>query len=141
MQSTSAMRIGYIRGMYRFAWFAILFTPVSLSGQPPQMGNCQVFPAKNIWNVPIDKLPVHPNSGQFIAREGPSVPLHPDFGPSGTVPFVVVAADQLMVPVKFNSGQSDPGPYPMPRNPRTEGGSDNHLIVLRQGECKLYDIY
>jgi hypothetical protein len=35
---------------------------VSLETGSPIIANCQVFPADNIWNVPIDTLPVDPNS-------------------------------------------------------------------------------
>ena len=28
----------------------------------PQVAGCPVFPADHIWNVRVDRLPVHPNS-------------------------------------------------------------------------------
>src|SRR5258706_7128144 len=28
----------------------------------PQLHGCTIFPADNVWNTPIDKLPVDPNS-------------------------------------------------------------------------------
>lgn len=127
--------------MFRTASIAILLTSVSLMGQSPQIGNCPIFPAKNIWNVPIDKLPVHPNSAQFIATEGANVSLHPDFGPTAAIPFAIVPSTQPKVPIQFTDGQSDPGPYPIPSDASIEGGGDAHLIVLSQGECKLYEVF
>ena len=114
--------------------------PLSLFAQA-QVGNCSVFPARNIWNVPIDKLPVHPDSALFIATEGASVALHPDFGANGAIPFSVVPTTQPKVAINFTDGESDPGPYPIPPQAPIEPGSDAHLLVITQDECKLYEVY
>ena len=50
----------------------ILAAPSVLVGppvmaQPPVIDGCPVFPADNIWNVPVDGLPVHPSSAAYIA--------------------------------------------------------------------------
>lgn len=127
--------------MPRLIWLAVLLIPVSLLGQAPQIGGCPIFPSKNIWNVPIDKLPVHPNSDAYIATEGAGVSLHPDFGPSGAIPYTVVPVTQAKVPIRFTDGESDPGPYPIPPGAAIEPGSDAHVIVLSQGECKLYEVF
>jgi hypothetical protein len=41
--------------------------------------------------------------------------------------------------------ESDPGPYPVPTAAPIEGGptsdGDRHVLVVRQGECKLYELY
>ena len=42
---------------------------VSANGGP-QLEECSVFPSDNIWNVPIDTLPVHPHSAVYIATIG-----------------------------------------------------------------------
>jgi hypothetical protein len=64
--------------------------------QPPTIGNCPVFPADNIWNTRIDRLPVSPNSSTWVNTIGTSAHLHPDFGsglyhgePSG-IPYITV---------------------------------------------------
>ncbi len=104
---------------------------------------CPVFPPDNIWNVPVDKLPVHPLSEKYIDSIGRDRNLHPDFGPTGAIPYVVVPPDQPRVPVEFLAGaaESDPGPYPIPPNAPIEPGADAHVIVIQQGECKLYELY
>src|SRR6187401_3623974 len=33
---------------------------------PPTIGGCQIFPADNVWNTPIDTLPVHARSDAWI---------------------------------------------------------------------------
>lgn len=126
--------------MCRFVWLLLVSSPVCLFAQG-RVGNCTIFPARNIWNVAIDKLPVHPNSALYIATEGPLVSLHPDFGKNAAIPFSIVSATQPKVPIRFTDGQSDPGPYPIPANAPVEPGSDAHLIVLNQDECKLYEVY
>ena len=119
---------------------ALFSTAGLLSGQP-QVGGCPVFPSRNIWNTPIDKLPVLPHSADFIATEGATMPVHPDFGPLSSIPYQVVPADQKLVPITIGNDESDPGPYPIPDKPLIESGEDQHMIIIRQGECKLYEIY
>jgi len=46
----------------------------------PTLGGCPLFPADNLFNTPIDALPVHPNSDAFIATIGGGTHLHLDLG-------------------------------------------------------------
>jgi hypothetical protein len=121
------------------------------SGAPAQDCPCELFPADNVWNTPIEHLPRHWRSEQFIDSIGADTHLHPDFGtewegaPIG-IPFVVVPASQPLVNVTFDyDDESDPGPYPIPANPPIEGGDDGdgdrHVLVVREGECKLYELF
>ena len=110
---------------------------------------CAVFPADNIWNVPIDALPVDANSAAYIATIGASTGMHADFG-SGTweggpigIPFVNVPGTQPNVTINFIAypGESDPGPYPIPPDAPVEWGSDHHVLVIETGNCVLYELY
>jgi hypothetical protein len=113
---------------------------------------CALFPADNIWNTPIDTLPVHVHSDDYIDTIGADRGLHPDFG-SGTwnggpigIPFVEVGDSQPMVPVSFYyADESDPGPYPIPADAPIEGGGDStgdrHVLVLDDDNCMLYELY
>ncbi len=114
--------------------------------------DCPILPADNIWNTPIDTLPVHPNSNLYIDTIGANTAFHPDFG-SGTwnggpigIPFITVGNNQPMVSVTFDyDDESDPGPYPIPPNAPIEGGSgsdgDRHVIVIDRDNCILYELY
>ncbi|MBB6028801.1 hypothetical protein [Oceanithermus desulfurans] len=114
----------------------------------PTLAGCPVFPADHVWNTPVDDLPVHPDSAAYIASIGPDTGLHPDFGaglwegePIG-IPFNLVDAVTPRVPVAFlYDDESDPGPYPIPADPRIEGGSDRHLLALDTTSCTLYELY
>lgn len=121
----------------------LMLTPLaSLPAQ--ELGGCPMFPRNNIWNVAIDQMPVHSSSARFIESEGPDRSLHPEFSKAGGIPFIVVPATQPMVPIALGSAESDPGPYPIPNGLPIEPGpadSDTHGLILRQGECKLYEIY
>ncbi|HEX2910128.1 MAG TPA: fibronectin type III domain-containing protein [Chloroflexia bacterium] len=120
--------------------------------QGPVAAGCQIFPADNIWNVPVTNLPVDPNSNAYINSIGANTGLHPDFG-SGTwqgapigIPYIGVPQNQPGVPVSFTyASESDPGPYPIPANAPIEGGSgssgDRHVIVVQQGSCSLYETW
>src|SRR5229473_6768717 len=111
-------------------------TVTPTSGPVPDLGpgaslhGKQVFPPDNPWNQDISRMPVDPNSANLIAAIGRDDPLHPDFGPlyhgaPNGIPYIVVAGTQPLVPVVFTAygAESDPGPYPVPRNAPVEGGS------------------
>jgi hypothetical protein len=143
--------------------YALLLIPtVGLADGPlqaqsaPTLGGCPVLPADNIWNTPVDTLPLDPNSAAYISTIGPGDNVHADFGsgvwPPGSnspigIPFDIVPAGQPLVQITsfLYAGESDPGPYPIPPNAQIEGGpngtGDRHVLVLRQGECKLYELY
>lgn len=113
---------------------------------------CPVLPADDPWNTDISKLPLRPDSATLIEHMGPSDGLKADFGtvwqgaPNG-IPYVVVRADQPLLPIVFYlyANQSDPGPYPIPRDAPIEGGpsatGDRHVIGLDPTRCKLYELF
>jgi len=112
----------------------------------------QVFPADNPWNTDISGAPVDPNSDALIASIGLGTGLHPDFGtvwnraPIG-IPYCVVPGTQTPVVIKFNAygDESDPGPYPVPRDAPIEGGKkskgDRHVLVVDSDHWKLYELF
>ena len=108
-----------------------------------EIAGCPVFPRNNVWNLPVDTMPVHPGSAKFIESQGVDRNLHPDFGDNGGVPFSVVPRSQPLIPIKFIEGEtnSDPGPYPIPADIKLENGSDAHFIVLQKETCRLYEVY
>lgn len=127
-----------------------------VEGSGPTIAGCSIFPADNIWNTPIDDLPLHPLSADYINTIGANRGLHADFGsgvwPPGSnspigIPFIVVPADQVDVPVEFIwwPEESDPGPYPLPPDAPVEGGpdadGDRHVLVLQQETCRLFELY
>ena len=123
---------------------------------PPQIAGCDIFPGDNIWNTPVDNLPVHPNSTNYINTIGASTNFHADFGsgvwPPGSnspigIPYVDVPGSQPDVPITFVwwPEESDDGPYPVPPNAPIEGGPDStgdrHVLVLDRDNCILYEMY
>jgi len=118
----------------------------------PYIKECNVFPKSNIWNTPVDNLPIHPKSNDYIMIIGPDLKLRNDFGsglwegaPIG-IPYVIVGANQEKTIVEFEySDESDKSPYPIPPNPPIEGGNqsngDRHIIIIDTSECKLYELY
>jgi len=116
-------------------------------------GECAFFPADNIWNTPVDGLPVDANSAVYIATIGATTGVHADFG-SGTweggpigIPYVTVPGTQPKVPIQFvaSPDESDPGPYPIPPDAPIEGGAnsdgDRHVLALDTDQCTLYELY
>ena len=121
------------------------------AGSPPVVGGCRVFPSDNAWNTDISRAPVHPRSARYVANinsDGPTK-LHADFGGGGAygIPFVTVARTQQRLPIVYTAygDESDPGPFPIPRDAPIEGGrssdGDRHVIVLQRGTCRLYELY
>jgi uncharacterized protein (TIGR03437 family) len=136
--------------------FDVLFAQIWLAAsvafaQPPTIGNCPVFPADNIWNTPIDRLPVAPNSSTYINTIGAGANMHADFGsglwaggPIG-IPYITVPGTQTKYPATFlYADESDPGPYAIPLNAPIEGGSqstgDRHTIAIDTDNCVLYEL-
>ena len=95
-----------------------------------QVAGCAIFPDDNIWNAPVESLPVDANSDAYIATIGANGTLHPDFGsgdggepqpqPPGSgspigIPYVDVPGTQVTVPITLSyADESDPAPYPIP---------------------------
>jgi hypothetical protein len=129
---------------------AALLAVLTLGGSgaaSPTIAGCPVFPASNPWNQRVDKLPVAPNSDEIIRSIGLDDPVHADFGsglwegsPIG-IPYNVVSASEPKVQVRFEYGdESDKGPYPIPANPKVEGGSDHHILIVDRSSCRLYEL-
>jgi len=139
--------ISFIFGVLSFCM--ILNATVHAS---PIIEGCSIFPSNNIWNTPIDNLPVHSSSSSYIDTIGADTGLHPDFGsgewnggPIG-IPYTVVSETQAKVGIIFDyADESDPGPYPIPPDALIEGGSDSqgdrHVLVLEKDNCLLYELF
>lgn len=114
----------------------------------PSIGGVSIFPPDDIWNVPVDTLPVDPHSADYVKNIGTTAYLHPDFGsglwegsPMG-IPYNIVSGAQLKKTVTFDyADESDPGPYPIPDNPVMEGGSDRHILILDRDNHMLYELF
>ena len=118
----------------------------------PMLAGCPVLPADNVWNTPIDNLPLDANSSAYITTIGATRNLHPDFGaglwgggPIG-IPYNVVPGSQPKIRMSFDyADESDAGPYPIPPNPAIEGGSasagDRHILVVDRDNCILYETW
>ncbi len=116
---------------------------------------CAVFPQNNIWNTPVDRLPLDKQSAAYVNTIGASRGLHADFGagdwPEGSgspmgIPYITVSGAQQKVQVTFDYGdESDAGPYPVPANAPIEGGpqgdGDRHVLVIDKDNCLLYELY
>src|SRR5947209_7382719 len=117
-------------------------------GMGASLNGKQVFPADNPWNQRVDTMAVDPNSDVYITAALKATYLHPDFGsdPTYGIPYIVVPGTQPRVNVSFTyASESDPGPYPVPRNAPIEGGAnatgDRHVLVIDRDAWKLYEMY
>lgn len=111
----------------------------------PQAPACPVLPSSNPWNQRVDDAPVAQGSRRLISAMG-LTRLHPDFSDSDGagygIPFQVVDASTPRRQVTFDyAEESDPGPYPIPRRPLIEGGSDRHLITVDKDSCTLRELF
>ena len=112
-----------------------------------------MFPANNVWNVPVDTLPVDASSAAYVANmQGATARLHADWGNNPAdyygIPFVVVPGSQAKLAVTFDpqaASESDTGPYPIPPSPPIEGppgvDGDRHLLMLDRDNCILYELF
>jgi hypothetical protein len=127
---------------------------LSSGSASPALGGCPVFPATNVWNQPVNTLPVALDSAQLIASIGIGSGVHADFG-SGLydgssigIPYVVVNGKTTPKSrVKFDyADESDKGPYPIPSDVPIEGypksgDGDRHALIVDRSTCKLYELY
>lgn len=134
--------------------FYFFFCYISFAQESPRIENCAVFPADNIWNQKVDALPVHSKSNAYIKSIGADKKIKADFGsglweggPIG-IPFQVIDLnkDTKTYSVSFEySDESDKIPYPIPSNPKIEGGEkskgDRHIIIIDKNSCSLFELY
>lgn len=122
-------------------------------GQGASLGGRLPFPEDNPWNQRIDHLEVDPLSDVIIAQIGCQKNIYGDFGagswngaPIG-IPYVIVDGNQERFHIKYTAygDQSDPGPYPIPRDAPIEGDpnqdGDRHVIVIDRDNWKLYELF
>jgi len=132
-------------------------SPASRGESPSEPGGCEILPAADAFHQNISTLPEALNSEDVISRilaDGGDT-LHPDFGSNRKygIPFEIVPPDQKRVKVKLKAypDESDPGPHPIPRRARIEGGKrsdgDRHVLVLERDSgdtdaaCRLIELY
>jgi hypothetical protein len=117
-----------------------------------RVGGCPLFPASNIWNTDISRLPVARRSAAWLASmDSAHTLLHPDFGPNPGgypfgIPFTVVTNAHSVVRLRFQyPRESDPGPYPFGSGTPIEGGKkaggDRHAIMVNKSTCTLYELW
>jgi hypothetical protein len=119
----------------------------------PSLDGCPIFPQDNIWNTPVDEMPVDSNSDAYINSIGSTEKLRADFG-SGTylgarigIPFNKVTGSQPDIEIDYTvyGDESDPGLFPIPLTASIEGGpsgtGDRHVIVVDTQNCMLYELY
>jgi hypothetical protein len=127
------------------ASLAAAVVPAALAGAPAsRVAGCDIFPRGNVWNRPVDRLPVRSDSETLKASIGLDAYLHPDFGSYAGygIPWNVVRRSTARKNVAFRwPGESDPGPYPIPARPRIEGGSDRHILMLDRDRCRLFELF
>jgi hypothetical protein len=115
----------------------------------PNPAPCAVFPDDNVWNKRVDDLPVRSDSVTLIGSIGLNSYLHPDFSSTAWndglgygIPINKVDLSTPTHDVAFRwDDESDAGPYPIPANPKIEGGSDRHLILWDTEGCDLFELF
>ncbi len=122
-------------------------TSTAVPGAP----DCPMFPASNIWNTDISKLPVDGHSAAWMrSMDSAHINLHPDFGPSGGypygIPYTIVNRSHRLVRIRFHyASDSDRGPYPFGPDTKIEGGKnaggDRHAIMVNKKTCVLYELF
>ena len=123
--------------------------PAARPDPTPKAAPCKLFPSDNVWNRRVDDLPVDAKSDTYIESIGLDKALHPDFsslawngGKGYGIPFNKVSSSTPRYHVSFDyDDESDAGPYPIPSNPKIEGGSDAHLLLWDTQGCDLYEIF
>jgi hypothetical protein len=80
----------------------------------------------------------------MLAAISSTAGLHPDFSNAGGygIPFNLVTSTTPRSTVSFDyDDESDHVGYPIPSNPKQEGGSDAHILMIDTSACHLYELY
>jgi hypothetical protein len=114
----------------------------------PHLGPCQVFPANNVWNTPIETLHKDKHAQDYVDSIGPLHPVHPDFGSSleSGMPYTLIPATTKRVKITFDYREdSDLSNYPIPPDAPIENGPDSkgdrHVLLVDENRCLLFEIY
>jgi hypothetical protein len=114
----------------------------------PHIGACQVFPADNVWNTPIDRLPKDKHAPDYVDSIGALHPVHADFGSNLNtgIPYTLIPPGTRRVKITFDYADgSDQGDYPIPPDAPIENGplskGDRHMLLVDERHCTLYEIY
>jgi hypothetical protein len=115
-------------------------------------------PADNWWNIDVSNAPLDPNGANIIAtiKSYDHHYVHPDFGGSWGIPYVVVGDETPLMPVTFgNTSESDKGypggatGYPIPAAAKTNMAyieamgsldGDRHLLIYQRDKKALFEL-
>ncbi len=121
-------------------------SPPPLTG--PHLHNCPIFPADNVWNTPVDTLPVHPRSKAYLNSIGPNTRLHTDTSTQQKygIPYSEIPEGTPPAKVVFRyDGESSPGPWPIPEDAPIEAQevpvADHHILLIDPRRCLLYELW
>ena len=116
----------------------------TITTRVPGANGCPMFPASNIWNTDISRLPIDSHSAAWLrSMDSANLNLHPDFGPSGGypygIPYTIVTNSHRRVRVTFHFPDSDHGLYPFGPDTQIEGGKnaggDRHALMVNRSTC------
>jgi hypothetical protein len=113
-------------------------------GPGTQIAGCPILPSGHPFNRDVSRAPVDRRSATYIRSIGLRGRLHAGFTSDfWGIPYSVVPAGQKRVPVRFTHYpyESDKGPYPIPADAKVEPVFDQHVLVLQQGSCVLYELF
>lgn len=139
--------------------------PEPPTGERPQIGGVGIFPSSNVWNTPVDALPVQRPVDPINDHGGHN--LHPDFGTTynglfNGIPVNVVAGStvpKVRVNITIYASESDllpegnntTGLLPIPADvkiesdppsaPAWDSGADNHLLLIDSETRVLHELY
>jgi hypothetical protein len=145
----------------------------SLNGFLPFSGTTATLYGPSAWNYNISAAAVDPNSAAIISEisgnntsTGTPSKLHPDFGPSGGMPYTIVDSSvQPFISIpglvagpaspESEASQSDAVVEPAPITAPIEGQQpdcldwpqseyyfgDTHMLIIDRNQCFLYETY
>jgi PKD repeat protein len=116
----------------------LITVPPGMAATSPSLSGVQLFPKDDVWNVPVNTLPVDAKSSLYV-NSNPSSRLYMWDG----FPYNVADASTPRQYLKSIDTPiySDNIRYPIPANAVIQTQADHHLLIVDKSTNSLYEMY
>lgn len=136
------------KGSLRLDGDTVTYSAPSVKAENSIAG-CQILPADTVYSTPIDKLPVHANSGEWIEHVLKIGAVGLTFGEAWGQNIVDNSLPPSTMTFYYSKMRNGAKFQLLSGNDRnreggaltTDGGADHHMITINRQTCRFYETY